>query len=64
MIIIYCEGCGTRLRVERVNGPVLCENCKAGKKPRRRIRDSGQIPRHKLEQARAMGKSGRPKQEG
>jgi DNA replication protein DnaC len=61
MIIIYCENCGTRMKVERVEGLALCDECKAGKKIRRRIRDSGQIPRKKFEQFRAMGKPETPK---
>jgi hypothetical protein len=44
-IITYCERCGVLVRNQGMEGPVLCPECKAGRKHEpRQPRDSGRIP--------------------
>ena len=60
MIITYCESCGARVKTEQLEGRILCDACRAGKKPRQRprMRDSGKIPQRKLDEARAQNSRG------
>jgi hypothetical protein len=62
MIITYCENCGARMKTEKSVAEAKCEDCKSGKRAPVRQRDSGQIPREKLDHfkmqdAKKRGKS-------
>ena len=57
MVITYCEACGVRVELTTLPKRVLCDACKAGKKPRRRIRDSGAISRKKLDESQKLSRS-------
>ena len=61
MIITYCETCGTRVKTAKVSGSIQCEDCKAGKPAPRRQRDSGYIPRSKLDQMKIQQDKARGK---
>jgi DNA-directed RNA polymerase subunit M/transcription elongation factor TFIIS len=51
MTITYCEKCGALMRVKKTAETTLCEECKAGRKPRQRVhRHSDMIPRKRLHQ--------------
>jgi hypothetical protein len=44
-IITYCDQCGVLVRGQSMEGPILCPECRAGRKREpRRSRDSGRIP--------------------
>jgi hypothetical protein len=61
MIITYCETCGARVKMAKVADTVQCEDCKSGKPAPRRQRDSGHIPRSKLDQMKLQQEKARGK---
>ena len=62
MIITYCETCGTRVKTAKVADTVQCEDCKSGKPAPRRQRDSGYIPRSKLDRLKTQQDKARGKE--
>ncbi len=44
MLIIYCDSCGTLMRMDANSPRVTCADCSSGVHKIRRNRDSGEIP--------------------